>query len=236
MDLPHFERANRRAFLRRGLAATGLLATGSWLAACSKSDASTFNGTGTGTGTGGPTAGTGTGAAVATSTTGPPNGGSTSVGSASANASSGTVASALALSFTYTAADASGRVRNPFIAVWLEDDASTMVALVNVWYLSRESKYLRELTEFSAVADSATSSQLDAVSGATRSAGEYSATWDGRGLDGSTPPAGAYTLWIEAAREHGPHSVMSGKVVLGTPGSSTIAGSGELSDAVVTVG
>jgi hypothetical protein len=40
MELPHFDRATRRAFLRQGLAATGAAgAAGVVLAACSKSDA-----------------------------------------------------------------------------------------------------------------------------------------------------------------------------------------------------
>ena len=42
MDLPYFERASRRTFLRRGLAATGAIAAGGFLAACSKSDKEIF--------------------------------------------------------------------------------------------------------------------------------------------------------------------------------------------------
>ncbi|MEO8693189.1 MAG: DUF2271 domain-containing protein [Acidimicrobiales bacterium] len=139
----------------------------------------------------------------------------------------------VSLSFTYTASDA-GRVNNPFIAAWVEDAASSLVGLIGVVYLARESKYLRELTEWAAASAKVTTSQLDAVSGATRSAGAYSFQWNGKGLDGKTLQ-GPHTLWIEAAREHGPHSVTHGPVTLGTPGKGTIPGSGELSSATMSI-
>ena len=125
-------------------------------------------------------------------------------------------------------------MRNPYVAVWVEDGSGQMVALLGVWYSARDVRYLSELTEFASAADNVTSDQLDAVSGATRSAGEYQLQWDGKGLDGSTL-SGDHTMWIEAAREHGPHSVTSGTVTLGNPGSTTITGNGELSDAAVTI-
>src|SRR5206468_3894354 len=143
-DLPMFERATRRAVLKRGLAAGGLLTSGAWLAACGggNHDQSVFSST----------------PLDAAAPTAPP---STS-------------------------------------------------------------------TEFAAVAGNVTSTQADAVSGATRAAGAYNLQWDGKGLDGK-PLAGDHTLWIEAAREHGPHSVMSGPIVLGQPATTTIKGMGELS-------
>jgi hypothetical protein len=219
MELPNFERASRRAFLQRGLSAAGLLAAGALLSACSKSDADTFASVSTTTGT-------------SRSTT---TGAGTAAPSTSAAASVDTGAASTVVSFAYTASDSSGRTRNPYIAAWIEDDRGEMVALISVWYLEREAKYLRELTAFAALAGEVPEAQFDAVTGATRSPGEYQLHWDGTGLDGSVL-SGRYALWIEAAREHGPHSVMSGEVVLGQAGSTTIPGSGELSDAVVTVG
>jgi FAD:protein FMN transferase len=94
---------------------------------------------------------------------------------------------------------------------------------------------VRELTEFTASASQLESSDVDAVSGPTRQAGDYTLQWDGKGLDGAKL-SGPFTLWVEAAREHGPHSVVSGPVALGQPGTITIPGSGELSDVVMTVG
>jgi hypothetical protein len=138
------------------------------------------------------------------------------------------------IAFAYTATDAV-RVRNPYIAAWVEDGSSTMVGLISVWYSTRDARYLRELTEFTAAAADASAAQVDAVSGATRAPGAATLQWDGVGLDGS-PVVGDHTLWIEAAREHGPHSVMSGPVTFGRAATTTVTGSGELSDATVTVG
>ncbi len=228
MDLPYFERASRRTFLRRGLAATGVVATGGFLAACSKSDQAIFSSATTAApiDTSSPTT-----AAPVTSTA---NDQATSPSSAPAASDATGGAAVTDISFTYTAADAGGRVRNPYVAVWVEDGSGQMVALLGVWYSARDVRYLSELTEFASAADNVTSDQLDAVSGATRSAGEYQVQWDGTGLDG-TPLTGDHAVWIEAAREHGPHSVTSGTVTLGKPGSTTITGDGELSDAAVTI-
>ena len=139
------------------------------------------------------------------------------------------------IAFTYAASDTSGRVRNPFVAVWVEDSTSKMVGLVSVLFSARDAQYLRELTEYSAVASGANAAEIDAVTGATRSAGQFQLHWVGKGLDGSVL-SGNYNVWIEAAREHGPHSVMNGAVTLGKAGSATIIGNGELSNAVVTIG
>ena len=232
MDLPHFERASRRAFLRRGLAASGALAAaGVALAACSKSDADVFSAA-----TADETTTTGTAAATAT-TTAPvatASSSSTSTSTTAAVAETAVAAGALEVSFSYTAADSSGRVRNPYVAVWVEDDGGDLVALIGVWYSTRDAKYLRELTEFTAAATDLGADQVDAVSGATRTAGRYQLQWDGRGLDG-TAVAGPHTLWVEAAREHGPHSVTSGSLTLPATGPTTIAGNGELSEVAVTV-
>ena len=219
--LPFFERATRRALLQRGLSAAGLLAAGAWLAACGNDDSNSFATT---------AATTATTRRSASSTSAAGSTGSTQTsGGATASTAPVTVA------FAYHAADTSGRVRNPYIAVWVEDASSTVVGVVSVWYSSRDSKYLRELTEYTAATTTVSSGAIDAVSGATRSAGDYHVQWDGIGLDG-TALSGQYTVWIEAAREHGPHSVTSGPVTLGTPGTATIPANGELSAATVTVG
>ena len=138
------------------------------------------------------------------------------------------------ISFSYTAADSSGRVRNPYVAVWAEDAAGDLVALIGVWYSTRDAKYLRDLTDFTAASTDVDVDQVAAVSGATRAAGQYRLAWDGHGLDGAAL-TGPHTLWVEAAREHGPHSVTNGPITLPATGPTTVAGNGELSDVAVTV-
>ena len=114
------------------------------------------------------------------------------------------------------------------------DSNGELAAVIGVWYSTRDAKYLRELTEFTATATTVSTTELAAVSGATRAAGQYQLQWEGRGLDGSTL-TGSYTMWVEAAREHGPHSLTSGTLDLSAASPSTLPGDGELSDVEVTV-
>lgn len=220
MELPNFERVTRRALLRQGLTVTGgLAAATALLAACSKSDSETFS-----------TQPVESTASPSSSTDGTPASGAPSIASAVPSAGS---AAAVQVSFAYRASSG-GQVRNSYVAVWVEDRSRELAALVGVWYSTRDARYLGELTSFTGATAAITSAQVDAVSGATRSAGDYTLQWDGRGLDG-TPLDGRYTLWVEAAREHGPHSVTSGSIDLGTPTNVTIAGNGELSEIRVSV-
>lgn len=228
MTLPHFERATRRAFLRRGLSATAVVLSGGLVGACSRSDEATFSSTPTSSSTSRSTA-TSSGRSATTATTATTRSGSSPTsGVANGNPASATV------SFTYKPSESGGRTRNPYIAAWVEDADGEMVALLSVWYLEREGKYLRELTGYSAAARSVTAAQLDAVTGATRAAGEYRVQWDGTALDGSAL-SGTCTLWVEASREHGPHSVTSGPIEVGAAGTTTIPSDGELSEVTVTV-
>jgi hypothetical protein len=236
MELPMFEQATRRAVLRRGLALTGVLLAGDLLAACGgNGDKEAFaTSTTTPTTTLGAvptTAAPTTTAARASTTTTTKAATTTSAPPGSTAAATGNVVS---LAFTYTAADTSGRVNNPFLAAWVEDASGNLVGLISVVYLTRESKYLRELTSWAAAGSKVTAAQLDAVTGATRSAGAYKFQWNGKGLDG-TVLKGKHTIWLEAAREHGPHSVTKGEVALGAAGTFTLPASGELSSVAVNV-
>jgi thiamine biosynthesis lipoprotein len=49
----------------------------------------------------------------------------------------------------------------------------------------------------------------------TRAPGRYNVAWDGRNEAGQAVGQGAYTLHIEAAREHGGHSYVSTPLTLG---------------------
>ena len=56
---------------------------------------------------------------------------------------------------------------------------------------------------------------LDTVSSATRNPGTYAVAWDGKTDRGAAAPRGDYYVCIESAREHGPYSLVRGKVTLG---------------------
>ena len=234
-NLPLFERSSRRALLRMGLGATGVLAAGAVLAACGSSDGDTFASDTTASGAVADTTAARAGSSDTTTAATAPTEAPTTVAAADSGAAAPAPAAGngVTLSFSYTPSDSGGRVRNPYIAAWIEDDAKTLVGVVSLWYSTREAKYLRELTEFTAISTELTTDEVDGVTGATRQAGSYDLSWDGTGLDGSAL-TGTYTLWVEAAREHGPHSVTSGPITLGQAGSATLTGDGELSDIVVT--
>ncbi len=51
-------------------------------------------------------------------------------------------------------------------------------------------------------------STISSISSTTRNAGKYSLVWDGLDDSGKTVPSGKYTIYIEAAREHGTYQLI----------------------------
>ena len=77
-----------------------------------------------------------------------------------------------------------------------------------------------------------TSTELAAVSSATRTPGDYALVWDGSDGDGTRVPVGQYFVCIEAAREHGPYSLIRQAVDIGSDAFTTdLPSDGELSGA-----
>jgi hypothetical protein len=147
--------------------------------------------------------------------------------------STGAAAAGLAtIAFTYTAdatssgAGPGGGVRNPYIAVWIEDASGTLVKTVSLWHLQNgQDRWLSELYKWYAVAGG-----VDTNSSATRTAGSYTVGWDLTDTDGTAVPNGDYTVWVEAIREHGPYSLTSGSFTLdGSAMKATIDDNSELS-------
>jgi hypothetical protein len=211
---------SRRAFLRR-VAGAGVAVMG--VAACGHDDAAVFaEGGGSG---GGPTstAESTVPAAAEPTTTDEPT---------TTEAPAG-VQGEMVVRFTYAAA-ASQRVRNPYIAVWIEDADGELVDTVALWFLQSQKgmRYLNELQRWSSVDGSSTT--IDTVSSATRTPGDYALTWDLTDAAGRPVAAGDYHVCIEAAREHGPYSLVRGQVTLGDGDVTTeLTPDGELSDATI---
>jgi thiamine biosynthesis lipoprotein len=100
--------------------------------------------------------------------------------------------------------------KRPYLAVWVEDKDKFPVRTIALWqrkprYLSdlrawyRDDR-LRERKEGSDITNSVTS--------ATRSPGKYTINWDGKDNAGKYVKPGKYTVFIEAAREHGSYGLM----------------------------
>ena len=57
---------------------------------------------------------------------------------------------------------------------------------------------------------------VDAVTSATRPAGQYRFVWDGKSDSGEKLEQGEYTIHIEVVREHGGRNYLRQKVMLGS--------------------
>lgn len=135
--------------------------------------------------------------------------------SASAAAATGkawTKGMALDIQFT-VATKATGRVKRPYVAVWIEDAGGKTVRNLVVWVQQNRMnpRWLAELRRWTRE----NSSLLDTVSSATRNPGTYAVAWDGKNDKGTQLPQGDYYVCIEATREHGPYSLVREKVTVG---------------------
>lgn len=141
------------------------------------------------------------------------------------------LAGEVTVDFTYEASG--GRIHDPYIAVWVEDADGALVDTLAVWFEGGQGiRWLDELRRWYSVDGSQES--IDTLSGATRSPGTFSLVWDLTDLDGGPVEAGTYHVCIEAAREHGPYSLIREPVELdGTDTTVALTPDGELTDATV---
>ncbi len=102
-------------------------------------------------------------------------------------------------------ADLGGGARRPYVAIWIEDEQHKAVRRLALWY--RKPRWLPDLRSFSD-AQRETPIDLMSIASATRSAGNYSLIWDGKNDQGEYVVQGNYTVFIEAAREHGSYQLM----------------------------
>ncbi|MEZ5165780.1 MAG: DUF2271 domain-containing protein [Acidimicrobiales bacterium] len=132
----------------------------------------------------------------------------------------------LLVSFSYQSSSA--QAKRPYVAVWIEDADGNFVDTVSLWFeqTGAARRYLRELRDWY----NASGASDTTMSGATRTPGDYTVSWDGTGAEGNLVPAGSYVLHVEAAREHGPSSYTAADITVDRAGFSvTLADDGELS-------
>jgi FAD:protein FMN transferase len=102
-----------------------------------------------------------------------------------------------------------GRFRRPFVAVWIENSKKESVRTLALWY--NKPRWLPDLKRwYSKNQDNLMNAgnQITSISSATRSPGRYTLAWDGLTDEGKSAPAGKYTVYIEAAREHGTYQLL----------------------------
>ncbi|MFN7937126.1 MAG: DUF2271 domain-containing protein [Bryobacteraceae bacterium] len=102
------------------------------------------------------------------------------------------------------------RYRRPFLAIWIEDKDRFPVRTIALWF--DKPRWLPDLKAWSRadrMRSMAEGTDLTAsVSSATRPPGKYSVKWDGKDHQGKFVRPGLYTVFIEAAREHGTYQLL----------------------------
>lgn len=105
------------------------------------------------------------------------------------------------------------RYLRPYVVTWIADKDGKLVRTLNLWILkgNKGLKWLPRLKQWNR-ADAqlrvrGVTPDIPPISSATRNPGKYSLVWDGLD-DGKKPvPAGEYSLYLEAVREHGTYQV-----------------------------
>ena len=125
------------------------------------------------------------------------------------------------ITFEINKASEGGRYRRPYVAVWVEDKDGFPVKTLSLflmadnpgprwhrdlrrWYSSDQMRLLVDQKKL-----------IGTVSKPTRNPGLYKVAWDGTDDNDKALPTGKYTLYIEAAREHGTYQLMKSPFSLG---------------------
>ena len=124
-----------------------------------------------------------------------------------------------------------GRVRRPYVAVWIEDKEGHPVRTLALWY--QKPRWLPELRAWygaDRLRAAAGAPDVNAsITSATRPPGKYTLKWDGKDSSGNFVKAGAYTVVIEAAREHGTYQIIRQEMEFtGTPKQLQLPGNVEI--------
>jgi thiamine biosynthesis lipoprotein ApbE len=123
-------------------------------------------------------------------------------------------------------------VRRPYLAVWVENESMKPVRTLALWY--NKDRYLVEMKDWYRMAEafSGAANFAHSIASATRPPGKYTFKWDGKDDAGKPVLAGKYTVFIEAAREHGTHQLMQQEMdFIGTPAKVDLKGNAEIAGA-----
>ena len=133
-------------------------------------------------------------------------------GSMSLSASPLPAQAKLAVEFELPSIETSMYAR-PYVAVWIEDQQRKPVRTVQLWVGKDE--WLKDLRSWWRKVGRYDRELVDAVTSATRPAGEYKFVWDGLNDKGQRVEQGNYTFYVEVVREHGGRNYLRQKIELG---------------------
>ena len=132
------------------------------------------------------------------------------------------------------------RYRRPYVAVWIEDKDGLTARTLALWLQTRQpgprwhadlKRWYRD-DQVRKLADD--TSLIDTISRATRPPGKYTVAWDGKDDHGKPLGPGAYTVCIEAAREHGTYQLIRKEVTIaGKPFAEDLKGNVEIKSASI---
>lgn len=127
-----------------------------------------------------------------------------------------------------------GGYRRPYVAVWIEDKDRFPVRTLALWY--QKPRWLPDLRAWARadrIRSMAEGTDLTrSVSSATRSPGKYTVKWDGKDNQGKPVKPGKYTVYLEAAREHGTYQLMRQEMDFnGTAKQANLTGNVEIASA-----
>lgn len=148
----------------------------------------------------------------------------------------------LAVAFEVNNPDTGGeRYRRPYVAIWVEDEKGFPVRNLLLWVSMGGSgpfQWLPDLKRWYRVDQ--LRKQTDkrdmvlTIARPTRPPGKYSVVWDGKDDRGRPLPPGAYTLTIDAAREHGTYQSIRKRVTIAdTPFTEELPGNVEIRSASI---
>jgi thiamine biosynthesis lipoprotein len=135
----------------------------------------------------------------------------------------------------FEVAQLEGFTRRPYVVVWVEDREKNPVRTISLWF--QKDRWLRDLrlwytTNSAQFAGEANKANISSISSATRAAGKYSVKWDGKDDKGNFVKPGRYTIYIEAAREHGTYQIISQEFSFtGVPKQMNLTGNVEITSA-----
>lgn len=128
-----------------------------------------------------------------------------------------------------------GFARRPFVAIWIVNSNNETVKNIALWF--NKPRWLPDLKEWyhQNYQNYSTLPQgVFSISSATRPAGNYTFKWDGKDDKGELVKQGKYTVYIEAAREHGTYQIMKQEFnALDKEQSFNIEGNTEIATAAV---
>ncbi|MGF1761495.1 DUF2271 domain-containing protein [Photobacterium sagamiensis] len=100
----------------------------------------------------------------------------------------------------------------PYVAVWIEDTKRKPIRTIELWVGKDE--WLKDLRSWWRKVGRYDRELVDAVTSATRPAGEYRFVWDGLDENGNRVEQGDYTFYAEVVREHGGRNYLRQKMHL----------------------